>query len=248
MKTKTSNGITYTTTGKLSGESDALSGDLSCKYSQSGATLTTKLFTTGQLTEEMVLENLGGKGLKLTCLGGIGPKQSLLATAEYVHPHLSVVTAANLIGSPAVRNSITLGMHDFTVGVQGDFNMDSKELKGVNGVLNYSSGKEHEATCMLLNNASKAVFTYSHIVSRDFTVAAEFEYDMSADTKVLTMGTKYEVDNETTLKTKIDSAGAFSQSYSQEIRKNTTLTLCSRFDVRNLEKPSHKFGLSLVIE
>lgn len=34
----------------------------------------------------------------------------------------------------------------------------------------------------------------------------------------------------------------------QEIRKSTTLVLCQKFDVKNMDKSTHKFGLSLVIE
>lgn len=248
LKTKTSNGMTYTSTGILSGKDESIAADLSCKYSFSGATMTTKLFTSGKMTHETVLEKTGVKGLKLTVLGGLGPKQTLVATGEYVHPHMSAVVAANLLGTPAVYPAVTVGLHGVTVGVQGDFNVDKKEFGAVNGVINYSTTKDHEATAMLLKNGGLAKFTYSHVVSRDFSVAAEFVYDTTDKSKVLTMGTKYEVDPETTLKTKINSAGAMSLSYIQEIRKNTTLTLCTRFDVCNPEKPSQTFGLSLVME
>lgn len=248
IKTKTTNGMTYTTTAKQSGKDGSLAGDLSCKYNVLGSTTTTEVFTSGKLTHKMELEKTGVKGLKFTVLGGLGPKQTLVATSEYVHPHLSVVTGVNCLGSQAVNSAITLGVHGFTAGVQGELDVESKQLKNVDGVLNYSNGKEHEATCFLLDKASKAKFAYSHLVSSDFSVAADFLYDVTADTKVLTMGSKYEVDPETTLKMKIDSAGAVSVSYIQEIRKNTTLTLCSRFDVRHLDKASHKFGLALVME
>lgn len=240
--------MTYTTTAKQSGKDDSLSGDLSCKYSVYGSTMTTKLFTTGNLSHEMELDKTGVKGLKFTLLGALGPKQTLVATSEYVHPHLSVVSAVNCLGAQSVNTAVTLGLHGVTAGAKSEFDIESKQLKSYDAVLNYSNGSEHEATAFLLNKASKAVFAYSHLVSNDFSVAAEFEYDMTADTKTLTMGTKYEVDPETTLKTKFDSKGEFSLSYIQEIRKNTTLTLCSRFDVRNLDVASHKFGLSLVVE
>lgn len=248
LKTKTSNGMTYTTTGKQGSKDGSLSGDLSCKYSLSGASMTTKLFTSGSLTQEVVLEKTGVQGLKLTLLGGLGPKQLVVGTGEYVHPHVSVVSAVNALGNPSVHSSMTVGVHGCTGGVQGEYDIEAKELKKVDAIFNYCNGNEHEATITLIDRGSKAKFAYSHVVSRDFSVAAEFVYDKGADAKVLTMGTKYEVDADTTLKTKIDSAGAFSMSYIQEIRKNTTLTLCSKFDVRNLDRASHKFGLALVVE
>lgn len=250
LKTRTTNGMTYTTAASQSGKNESLSGDLSCTYLLNGSAMTTKLFTSGRLTHEVELEKTGIDGLRLNMVGGLGPQQSLLATAEYVHPHLSVESTANLLGSQSVHTAATVGLQSVTAGVAGEFDLETKQFKNVNGVLNYSHGKEHEATAMLLNKGKVAKFAYSHIVKSDFSVAAEFLYDMNGETgsKLLTMGSKYEVDPDTTLKMKIDSAGSFWVSYIQEIRKNTTLTLCSQFDVRNMEKASHKFGLGLVIE
>ncbi len=123
-----------------------------------------------------------------------------------------------------------------------------KKLKKYDGVLNYSDGKDQEVTVAVADKGAKAKFAYSHLVSRDFAVAAEFAYDKHEDSKTLTMGTKYLVDRDTTLKAKIESSGIFSLSYLQEIRSGTTLTLCSRFDVRKMETTPHTFGLSLVVE
>lgn len=249
LKTKTEAGMTYTVKGAQdAGKGDAISGDLSCKYAVSGATLTTKMLTSGQLSQEVCFENTGVKGLKLTLLGGLGSKQVINGSAEYMHPHMSYTAAVNALGAPSIISSLAVGTSGFTVGVDGEYDVESKLLKKVDGVVNYNDGKENEATIMALSKASKFKFSYSHIVSQDFAVAAEFLYDKAAESKLLTMGTRYEVDRDTTLKTRIDSAGAIAISYIQEIRKGTKLTLCSRFDVRNIEKTSHKFGLSLVIE
>lgn len=248
LKTTTLNGMTYTTSGTLSGKSSDLSGVLSCKYTLSGAAMTTKLTTQGALTHQMVVENTGVKGLSLTLLGGAGPKQTIVATGEYVHPHMTAVVMANLLGNPSVISSFSVGMHGLTAGLETNFNPEKREFENVNGTLNYSSGKEHEATLQLLDKGKNAKFTYSHVITPDFSVAAEFDYGINDEKKVLTMGTKYLVDSETTLKTKLDSAGSVWLSYAQEIRKNTTLTLCTKFDARNLDKPTQQLGLSLAIE
>lgn len=248
LKTKTSNGMTYTTTGQFGNAGDAIVGDLSCKYKLSGAMMTTKLLTSGLMNHEMVLENTGVKGLKLTVQGGLGSKQTLVATGEYVHPHVSAVMKANCIGSPSVLSSLAVGIHGVTAGVEANFDVDKKEVTDIDGVVSYNKNSEHEATVMLLSKATIAKFVYSHVVSAGFSVAGEFLYNTGEDSKVLTMGTKYEVDGDTTLKSKITSGGALSLCLMQKIRKNTTLTLCSRFDVGNLDKPLEQFGISLVLE
>lgn len=253
LKTKTSNGMTYTTTGKLTTASktakDILSGDISCKYSLSGATLTTKLLTSGEMSQEVVLENTGVNGLKLTLLGGLGgAAQTLTATGEYIHHHAAMLTSVKCLGAPSVSSSLTLGSNGVTAGIKGDFDIETKELKNTESVINYSNGKEHEATCKVTDYGSKFNFAYSHIRNEDFSVAANLQYEKEADRKTLAMGVKYEVDPETTLKSKIDSNGQFSLSYVQQIRRNTTLTLCSQFSVLSGDKNTHKLGLGLVIE
>lgn len=248
LKTKTLNGVTYDTVGVLGDNASELTGALSCKYLVSGASMKTMLTTNGALSHETTLENTGVDGLKVTVLGGVGPKQTLVVTGEYCHPHFSALVAANCIGKPSVTTSIAVGMHGLTAGLQTTFDVEKKEMGKINGLVNYSNGKEHEATLQLLDKAKKAKFCYSHIVKPDFSVAAEFDYDTSDESKVLTMGTKYSIDPETTLKSKLDSTGSVWLSYSQEIRKSTTLTLCTKFDARNMDKPSQQFGLTLAIE
>lgn len=247
LKTKTDSGMTYTTTGVQKGEN--LNGDLSCKYSISGATLTTKVLTANTVTQEIKLENTGVKGLALTLFGSTGAKQLVMGSAEYVHPHVAGATSVNALGgTPTIQSSLAIGSNGVTLGVDGAFNATEKTLDKCDAVLNYSDGKDQEITASVSGKGTKTKFAYSHLVSRDFSVAAEFNYDKSKDTKELVMGTKYMVDRDTTLKAKIQSSGVFSLSYLQEIRSGTTLTLCSQFDVNKMDAVPHVFGLSLVIE
>lgn len=246
LKTKTDTGMTYTATGVRKG--DNLIGDLSCKYAMSGATFTTKVFTSDTMTQEVTLENTGVKGLKLTLFGGIGSKQVVVGSAEYVHPQIAYSTSINAIGSPAVKSSLAIGTNGITLGVDGEYDIEHKVLKKCDGIVNFSDGKDQEITVGVSSKGTQGKVAYSHLLSRDFSVAAEFVYNKEKDTKLLTMGTKYEVDRDTTLKAKIDSVGSLSLSYLQEIRSGTKLTLCSRFDVRNLDKTPFTFGLALVVE
>lgn len=247
FKTATANGITYTTTGVV-GKDGEVVGDLSCKSKVSGAQMTTKLLTSGMVTQEMVLDNTGVQGLKLTVLGGLGQNHSLEATGEYVHPHVSALVKANCLQTPWVQSSLAVGLHGVTAGVEAKVDVEKKKVEYVDGVINYSKSSEHEATVMVLSNATTAKFMYSHEVSPDLSVAGEFRYDMANDDKTLTMASKFDVDEDLTLKSKITSNGDLSLCLVQKIRKNTTLTLCSRFDVSKLETPLDRFGLSLVLE
>lgn len=251
LKTKTENGVTYTTKGVLSGKDNAMNGSLSVKYLVSGMSMTSKLTTGGVFSQEAVLEKTGVKGLKVTALGALGPKQSFELTGEYVIPHVAAVLKANCIGQASLSPSMTLGLHGVTVGAQAKMDIATKKFSGVNAVLNYcSKANDHEATLhvMGLNTADKtAKFTFSRVISPDYSVAAEFDYS-GGDEKLMTVGTKYAVDSETCLKAKVNTKGMLWCSYAQQIRKNTTLTLCSEMNLKKLDQPTQKFGIALAIE
>ena len=248
MQSRTANGITYSAKAIEVGKSGSLAGDLAIKYQVYGAAMTTKLFTAGYLTNEAVIDRLGVKGLKLTVLGGLtSESQTGSASLEYLHPNFAA-SAKVATGGPKLAGSLAVGSEGWTVGAEAEYDAESQVLKSVNGALNYIDGKESEATLTVLDAGKVTKFAYSHDIRSDFSVAAEFAYDTENDSKLMTMGTKYNIDPITILKTKIDSAGTLAVSYIQALRPNTTLALCTKFDVRNMEKGTNKIGMSLCID
>lgn len=250
VKTKTKNGMTYTSTAVQSSKDDSLAGDLQLKFSpHPGASVTSKLFTSGRMTHETVLDRLGVAGVKLTLLAGASAKNNLaVSTLEYKHESVAITTAIDAISGPVAHTTATVGTSAYTAGVEAEYDTADKELKKCNFALNYADSSESEATVTVLNKGETAKLAYSHAIRPDFSVAAEYLFDKKADARRLTAGAKYEVDRDTTLKAKIFSDGQVSASYIQEIRPKTTLILSQKFDVSNPDKSSHKFGLSLIIE
>lgn len=215
VKTKTANGMAYTATGVYGGD-QAVKGDLSIKLTPvAGATITSKLFTTGNMTHEAVLDKLGVNGLKLTFLGGMGSRQIGVTTMEYMNKNVALTTAMDVVSGPVAHATLTAGSNAFTCGVEGEYDTSTKEFKKGNFVVNYSDGKESEATVTVLNKGDSAKLAYSHDARPDLSIAGEFAYNRKADAKQLTMGIKYKVDSDTTLKAKINSEGMFSASYIQ---------------------------------
>jgi voltage-dependent anion channel protein 2 len=242
--------MTYTTTGIQAAKDDSLAGDLALKFAPvSGALVTSKFFTSGKMTHEAVLDALGVPGLKLTVLAGAGgPNQVAVGTVEYVHKSIATTASVDALHGPTAHASLTAGYGAFTGGVEAEYDTASNAFNKCNLSSSYTDGNESEATLTVLNKGETAKLAYSHLVRNDFSVAGEFLYDRKADAKLLTLGVKYDVDRQTSLKAKINSAGLVSASYLQEIRPSTTLILCQKLDVSNPDKSTHKFGLSLVME
>lgn len=229
VKTKTQAGMTYTTSGIQNGLDGSLSGNLSLKFSPvAGSTVTSKFFTSGNMTHEAVLENLGVEGLKLTLLGGMGSKQVGVGTAEYVHKNLAITSAVDALFGPIAHTSATIGYDVFTAGLEAEYDSRTKDVSKCNFALNYSDGRESEATLTFLNKGDTAKLAYSHSARPDLSIAGEFLYDRRIDAKLLTMGIKYDVDRDTSLKAKITSDGLVSASYIQVSQYCSSLPLCSR--------------------
>lgn len=251
LKTKTSNGVSYTTSGQLSDKGEKMNGDLQMKYKISSASMTTKMTTSGGVSQEVVLDNVGTKGLKVTTLGSLGKKQSMKISGEYVNPHASINVQADVIGKPCALTSMAVGTKGIAIGGQLKYTMEDKKAEVINGVINYAPTKDNEVNITVMDKLKAMKLSYFHAVSKDFSVAGEFAYekrDEGNDMKMLTAATKYCVDAETTIKTKVNSFGDLWLSYSQEIRKNTTLTLSTKLNVQQNTPDSQSVGIALVIE
>ncbi len=72
------------------------------------------------------------------------------------------------------------------------------------------------------------------------------DYDRAKNSAMLTMGAAAKLDGTTTIKGKLSSTGDLALTYLQVIRPNTTLTLSTTFDVKEMK--SAKMGVSLAIE
>jgi hypothetical protein len=62
------------------------------------------------------------------------------------------------------------------------------------------------------------------------------------------MGTKYVIDESTTLKAKLDSSGLLAAVYMHMIRPKTWVSVSSQVNLNSLEKGGHKVGFALTLE
>lgn len=250
IKTKASNGMAYTGTVAQNAKDGTLPGSLDLKFSPTpGTVATTKFFTSGLATAEVEAVQLGVDGLKMTLLSGVSPKDHIAVTSlEYLHKSATLTASLDMLKKTAGLTA-TAGSSVATVGVDAQYDSAAKEVTKCDVVLNYNDGGESEAQVATMNKGEAAKFTYSHAIRPDFSVVGEFLYERSgAEAKMCTIGAKYVVDRQTTLKTKVSSDGMMSASYIHRIRPHTTLVLSHRLDVNDMDLSSRKIGLSLVIE
>jgi len=251
LKSKTSNGVTFTPTGTKSG--DKFSGELKAKYCLSaGPECEVTVADSGVISATIEAADMFMKGLLLS-LEAERPapgKSGLLSKANAIVDYKAEAMTCKASydcysGAAAVCG--TFATNGVTLGCSADYSTAKSALT------------KYAAACQLVQpdftvaaklatacgKSQTYTGTYYHKVSGDMQVGAELEKSSAKSDVGLAFGCTYKLDGATTVKGKVDSDGILSASYKQVISKLTTMTLAAQIDTVNLSDNKHKFGMVL---
>ncbi|XP_059353457.1 voltage-dependent anion-selective channel-like [Daphnia carinata] len=62
------------------------------------------------------------------------------------------------------------------------------------------------------------------------------------------IGCKYQLDNDSAVRAKINNASQLGLGYQQKLRQGVTITLSSMVDLKNFNQGGHKIGMALELE
>lgn len=255
LSSSSGDGRTYTVSGVTDSKTQGVGCELAVKQKLGSRTVTTKLYTNGSCTSELALNTLGVKGLKGTVTGGLGGKSKYAGKLQLEFSGDGPVAAKSVtdfyektIDSSASCTISSSKLRGFAVcGVQAAYNYGDKSLLGVNGALSYFDVGGSEITLHLMDKGTKGKISYSHQVNKGFAAVAEMIYvHETEDIPQMTMGAAAELNDNTTLKGKLNSKGQIALTCLQTVQPGTTLTLSTSFDVKKMEAP--KMGISIAIE
>jgi voltage-dependent anion channel protein 2 len=277
VKSTTQNGVTYSVNG-IQADNGSIEADFGTKFKlepanvgsilsggASSNTISLKLFTSGVVSAETILEDVASvSGLKATLSGTVRDSANLASlSTEYVGHLMAFTSGINLFSSssPAgaadapsstssatLNGSLVLGAEGLYVGGEIEYNASSSIISKYSGAISYSDKGESEILIALTDKAQCIRACYSHAISKRMNVAAEISYRRAVDIKLLTIGFKYVLDELSSVKAKVDSAGGLCMAYIQEIRPKTTFVLASKLNVNQLDKGGHRIGLSLTYD
>lgn len=77
-------------------------------------------------------------------------------------------------------------------------------------------------------------------------MVAEIVRRFSTNENIFTVGTRYAVDPQTTVKTRLNNSGKLAALLQHELKPKSVLTLSGEFDTKALER-APKFGLALAL-
>ncbi|WBW73352.1 mitochondrial outer membrane voltage-dependent anion-selective channel Por1 [Schizosaccharomyces osmophilus] len=249
VRTTAPNGVVF----NVSGNQDAkgiIAGKLETNFSDkaNGLTMSQGWTTANVLESKIGLTNQFAQGLHVNVNTTFSPAtadKTAILNLEHEHP---------LIHSHAVVNALERKfVGDFTVGHEGflagaEFGYDVQ--KG--SVSKYAATIGYQASPFLLalkasNNLSAFRASYYHRVSSQAEAGGNVTWDAASTANAVTLelASKYQLDKDTFVKSKINNAGIATMSYFQNIRPGVTVGLGLQLDTQRLGQPAHKAGLSL---
>jgi voltage-dependent anion channel protein 2 len=252
VKTKTSNGVTFTTEGSMGANKSILAKlganfDHSCGISVSKLQVTTQGRLIGEAEIANVLVNNLKLGFKLEDGSNKGTsKQVGSVEAKYIQNNFSFHSLVDIAG----RNVTNAGVFHYgnvVFGGHTGFSLEKKKkVSDYGGAIGYK-GSDFEATFMTKKFCKNYIASFSHAAGKNLTYSAVFDYDSKTAANILTIGGRYAADADTTYLSKIDSEGIISLGCIQKLRPFVLLTTSAQIDAKNFDGDAHKFGFGITL-
>jgi len=252
LKTNTSSGVGFTTGGSSKLDSGKLAASLETKYAikEHGLTLTEKWTTDNVLTSEISVQDKLAAGLKLTLESALSPQSGKKAgklKASYAREYLNVNGDMDLdFGGPTVNAAAVLGYGKWVAGTQLAFDTAASKLTKSNFAIGHHGG-DFDAHVFVNDgtNFSGAVFQK---VSPSLSTGVQLSWAQGSNATAFALASKYVIDADASLATKINNEAQIGLSYAQALRPGIKLTLSSLVDAKNFNAGGHQIGFGLDFE
>jgi len=249
-KTKTKNGVEFTTEGSHFTDTGNVNGSLETKfkYAEYGVTFSEKWSTDNVISTNISIDDKIAQGLKVdfdTTFAPVTGKKSAKVKTAYKHDHIHTTADVDFdFAGPTIKGSAVFAYKGWHAGYQASYDTANSKMTANNASLTYKDGDFviHSG----INDASKYVGSVHHQVNSKLSAAAMLNWTSGTkDPSSLTVCGKYVVDDDTYIKAKLDNNLRLGISYIQSLRPGVQLTMSSLINAKSLENGGHKLGLSL---
>jgi voltage-dependent anion channel protein 2 len=259
VKTQTPSNVTFKVAGIRDSKTDAITGDIEGKWTDKvhGLTLTQTWTTSNVLRNQIELDNLIAKGLKLDLATSLNPDKgakTAVLNASYKQSGLHTRGALDIFKGPTFTADAVLGRDGFLVGAEAAYNVTGGNISRYAAAVGYNA-PEYAVTLHGLNNFKTFSASYYHRVSRDVEAGAKAVYDSKATHGgvALEVGTKTYLDNSAFVKAKINNSGVIALGYTQTLRPGVKASFGLALDTQKLNDsnpvgPAHKVGVQFVFD
>jgi len=252
VKTKTSTGVEFSTSGHSNQESGKVFGSLETKYKvpEYGLTFSEKWSTDNTLFTDVTHTDKLLKGLKLTFEGTFAPQsgnKSGKVKAAYGHELVQVNSDVNLdLAGPVVNASAVVGYEGWLAGYQTAFDTQKAKLVTNNFALGYTN--KDLAVTTNVKDGQEFNGSIFHKVNSDLNCGVQLAWTSGSNVTKFGIGAQYNLDKDASVRAKINNDSHIGLGYQQKLRQGVTLSLSTLLDGKNFNAGGHKIGIALELE
>ncbi|XP_066587785.1 voltage-dependent anion-selective channel-like [Prorops nasuta] len=253
VKTKTASGVEFSSGGVSNQDTGKVFGSLETKYKikEYGLTFTEKWNTDNTLGTDITIADKLLNGLSIGCSCTFSPqtgtKTGKLKTT-YKHENVSATADfdLSLTSGPLINATTVIGYQGWLAGYQASFDSQRSKITKNNFALGFTASDFVLHT--FVENGSNFGGSIYHQVKPGLEGAINLAWNSSNNVTQYSLGTKYNLDNDASIRAKVNSQLQIGLGYQQKLRDGVTLTLSTNIDGKNFGSGGHKVGLALDLE
>lgn len=248
-KSKTANGVEFTTSGNSNHDSGKVGGSLETKYKYSdyGLTFLEKWSTDNTLGTEITIEDQMVKGLKLTFDTSFAPqtgKKSGKIKSAYMQEYINSNFDVDFdFAGPTINGAAVIGYQGWLAGYQMAFDTSKSKLAKSNFAVGYTTGDFTLHTSV--DDGSDFTGSVSQKVNDELETGVLLNWTAGSNATKFGLACKYTPDKDTTIRAKVNNNSQIGLAYQQKLRDGVTLSLSTLVEGKNFNQGGHKIGLGL---
>jgi len=249
LKTKTQNGVEFTSGGNAAHDTGKVTSSLQSKYNvkKYGLTFVEKWNTNNVLTTEVSMEDYLVKGLKVAFDSSFAPQTSKktgsISTA-FKNDSCAVNCNVDLLnGAPQVLASTVVAYNGWLAGYQTKIDAQNTKVTMNNIALGFSTQDFTFHTNV--NDGQQFGASLYQKAKPDLETGVQLSWRMGSNDTTFGIACKYQLDSDASVVAKVNNNSQIGLGYQQKLRDGVTLTLSTMIDGKNFNQGGHKLGLAL---
>ncbi|CAG5871281.1 unnamed protein product [Menidia menidia] len=249
LKTKSENGLEFTSTGSANTETSKVAGSLETKYkwAEHGLTFTEKWNTDNTLGTEITVEDQLAKGLKLTFDSSFSPntgKKGGKIKTGYKCEHINLGCDVNYdINGTAIHGAGVVGYEGWLAGYQMTFEAGRNKITQSNFAVGYKTDEFQLHTNV--NDGTEFGGSIYQKVNDKLETAVNLAWTAGNSNTRFGIAAKYQIDPDASFSAKVNNSSLVGLGYTQTLKPGIKLTLSALLDGKNINAGGHKLGLGL---
>ncbi|KAK6322026.1 hypothetical protein J4Q44_G00068180 [Coregonus suidteri] len=249
LKTKSENGLEFTSTGSANTETSKVAGTLETKYkwAEHGLTFTEKWNTDNTLGTAITVEDQLAKGLKLTFESSFSPntgKKSGKIKTGYKREHINLGCDVDYdINGTAVHGVAVVGYEGWLAGYQVTFEAGKNRVTQSNFAVGYKTDEFQLHTNV--NDGTEFKGSIYQKVNDQLETAVNLAWTAGNSNTHFGIAAKYQIDADASFSANVNNSSLVGLGYTQTLKPGIKLTLSALLDGKNINSGGHKLGLGL---